>query len=188
MHELVLRARRGDLEAFGELVQAFQGRIFRVIFHVIECDRATAEDLCQEVFLRVHRALPSFDGSMRFPAWIHTIATNLAITEYRRRRAQKRRHPTTSLDAIGSDGRSLEPAGREPSPVTHAEHSEFAARVRACVRELPEEFREAVVLRDLEQLSYEEIGTILGLPAGTVRSRIHRGRCLLQQQLGEFLA
>lgn len=186
--ELVQRAKLGDLDAFGELVQTFQGRVYRVITHAIECDRATAEDLCQEVFLRVHQALPAFDGSARFPAWIHTIATNLAITEYRRRRAQKRRQPTVSLDAIGNEGQRLDPAGRERDPTAQAADGEFAERVRACIRELPDEFRDAVVLRDLEDLSYEEIAAVLGLPAGTVRSRIHRGRCLLQQQLREFLS
>lgn len=185
--DLVQRAKLGDMDAFAELVQAFQGRVARVITHVIACDRATAEDLCQEVFLRVHQALPSFDGSARLPAWIHTIATNIAITEYRRRKAQKRAQPTVSLDAIGNDGKGFDPGGRERDPAERAEHGEFAVRVRECMHALPEEFRHAVVLRDLDDLSYEEIATVLGLPVGTVRSRIHRGRCLLQQQLGDFL-
>jgi RNA polymerase sigma-70 factor (ECF subfamily) len=187
--DLVRRAMAGDVEAFGGLVAAFQDRIFRVITAVLHCDRATAEDLCQEVFLRVHRSLSEFDGSARFHAWIHTIATNVAITEHRRRRAKKRGRTTVSIDApiAGTDDLFLDPAGRERDPADRAHQSDFVARVRACVRELPDEFRDAVVLRDMEGLSYEEIASVLDLPPGTVRSRIHRGRLLLQDKLKGFL-
>jgi len=186
---LVQRAMAGDVDAFGGLVAAYQDRIFRVITAVLHCDRATAEDLCQEVFLRVHRGLPEFDGSARFHAWIHTIATNVAITEHRRRRAKKRGRTTVSIDApvAGTDDLFVEPAGRERDPGDRAHQSDFVARVRACVRELPDEFRDAVVLRDMEGLSYEEIASVLDLPPGTVRSRIHRGRLLLQDKLKGFL-
>jgi len=187
--DLVRRAQRGDVEAFAGLVAAFQDRIFRVITAVLHCDRATAEDLCQEVFLRVYKALPDFDGSARFHAWVHTIATNVAITEYRRRRAQKRDRRTLSIDApiAGTDDLYLDPVGREHDPGERAHQKDFVARVRECVRELPDEFRDAVVLRDMDGLSYEEIANVLGLPPGTVRSRIHRGRLLLQEKLKGFL-
>lgn len=185
---LVTAARSGDTEAFRQIVEQFQDRVFRVVISVLHCDRAIGEDLCQEVFLRVWRGLPAFDGSDRFHAWLHTIATNVAITEYRKRRAMKRAQRTLSLDAPigGSDDLFLDPAGRERDPADRADHREFHARVRQCVRDLPDEFRDAVVLRDLEALSYEEIGTILVLPPGTVRSRIHRGRLLLQKMLEGF--
>jgi RNA polymerase sigma-70 factor (ECF subfamily) len=181
-------AQRGDLTAFGQLVAGHTDRVMRVMISMLHCDRATAEDLCQEVFLRVHRGLPEFDGGVRFVVWLHTIARNVAIGEYRRRRAQKRGRPTASLDAPvpGTDDCYVTPVGREVDPGQQAQQREFAQRVRACVAQLPDEFREPVVLRDLEDLSYEEIAAVLGVPAGTVRSRIHRGRCLLQQMLQEF--
>lgn len=186
--EWVHRAQRGDDEAFRQLIDTFQDRIFRIVINVLHCDRSTAEDLCQEVFLRVHRGLPSFDGSARIGAWVHTIATNVAITEYRKRRAQKRNRRTLSLDApiAGSDDLFLDPAGREQRPDDRAHQLEFLARVRACVHRLPEEFRDAVVLRDMEGLSYEEIAAVLRVPPGTVRSRIHRGRVALQEMLEGF--
>jgi RNA polymerase sigma-70 factor (ECF subfamily) len=187
--ELAFRAQRGDVEAFRGLIEAYQDRIFRVVTSVLHCDRATAEDLCQEVFLRVHKGLPGFDGSARLTAWVHTIATNVAITEYRRRRTQKRNRRTLSLDApvAGTDDLFLDPAGRERDPGDRAHQQEFVERVRNCVRELPDEFRVAVVMRDMEGLSYEEIAVTLDLPPGTVRSRIHRGRLQLQEMLKGFV-
>ena len=86
----------------------------------------------------------------------------------------------------GSDDLYIEPEGREVEPGERADQQDFLARVRECVRELPEEYRDAVVMRDMESLSYDEISDVLGVPAGTVRSRIHRGRLLLQQKLKEF--
>lgn len=184
----MLRAQRGDLDAFRALIEMFQDRVFRVVIAVLRCDRGTAEDLCQEVFLRVHKGLPTFDGQARFSTWLHTIAMNVAISEYRKRRAQKRARTTLSLDAPvgGTDDLFLEPSGHEVDPGERAHHREFASAVRACVQELPEDFRAAVVLRDMQGLSYEEVGEILGVPPGTVRSRIHRGRLLLQAKLKDF--
>jgi RNA polymerase sigma-70 factor (ECF subfamily) len=186
--EPMLRARQGDVEAFRVLVEMFQDRVMRVMVSVLHCDRAMAEDLSQEVFLRVHKGLPSFDGEGRFVAWLHTIAMNVAITEYRRRRTIKRDRRTLSIDApvAGTDDLYVTPAGREVDPGERASQREFLARVRACVHELPEEFRAAVVLRDMEGLSYEEIAAALELAPGTVRSRIHRGRLLLQDMLRGF--
>lgn len=183
------RAQQGDLEAFRELVETFQDRILRMMIRVLRCDRGIAEDLTQEVFLRVHKGLPSFDGQAWFSTWLRTIAMNVAISEYRKRRALKRRTPTWSLDAPmpGTDRSSPDPAGHEVDPGERAHQFEFAAKVREAVRELPEDFRHAVVLRDMEQMSYEEIGEALGIPAGTVRSRIHRGRVMLQQKLQGFV-
>jgi RNA polymerase sigma-70 factor (ECF subfamily) len=186
--EPMLRARQGDREAFRVLVEMFSDRVMRVMVSVLRCDRAIAEDLCQEVFLRVHKGLPGFDGEGRFVAWLHTIATNVAITEYRRRRTQKRDRRTVSIDQpiAGTDDLYLTPSGREVDPGERAHQQEFLGRVRACVQRLPDEFRAAVVLRDMESLSYEEIGAALGIAPGTVRSRIHRGRLLLQNMLREF--
>jgi RNA polymerase sigma-70 factor, ECF subfamily len=188
--EPMLRAQAGDTAGFRTLVEMFQDRVMRVMVSVLRCDRGVAEDLCQEVFLRVHKGLPSFDGGVRFVAWLHTITMNVAITEYRRQKAQKRDRRTLSLDQplAGTDDLFASPAGREVDPAERAHHREFAARVREAVHELPEEFREAVVLRDLEDLSYEEIAYALDLPIGTVRSRIHRGRVILQHKLGGFLS
>lgn len=186
--EPMLRARAGDPEGFRVLVEMFADRVLRVMTSILHCDRSTAEDLCQEVFLRVHKGLADFDGEGRFVAWLHTIAMNVAVSEYRRRRTLKRGRRTVSIDQpiAGTDDLRHTPVGREVEPGEHAHQREFLARVRACVEQLPDEFRACVVLRDMESLSYEEIGVALGLQPGTVRSRIHRGRLLLQQMLRGF--
>lgn len=186
----MLRAQRGDLDAFRELVEMFQDRVFRVVTSVLRCDRATAEDLSQEVFLRVHKGLPSFDGEARFATWLHTIAMNVAISEYRKRRALKRDRRTFSIDAPlnGTEDLFFSPPSREVDPGERSHQNEFLSRVRECVQQLPDEFRQAVILRDMEGLDYEEVGQVLGVPPGTVRSRIHRGRVLLQQMLRGFVS
>lgn len=187
--EPMLAAQRGDMDAFRTLLEMFQDRVMRVMTSVLRCDRAMAEDLSQEVFLRVHKGLPTFDGQVRFVTWLHTIAMNVAISEYRRRRAKKRDRHTLSIDAPvrGTDDLYITPTGREVDPGEKAHQHEFLARVRECVQQLPDEYRDAVVLRDMESLSYEEIAQVLQLPLGTVRSRIHRGRLQLQVMLQEFL-
>lgn len=186
--EAMLAAQKGDVEAFRTLLEMYQDRVMRTMTSVLRCDRTIAEDLCQEVFLRVHKGLPKFDGQVRFLTWLHTIAMNVAISEYRRQRTQKRGRRTLSIDAPiqGTDDLYIVPTGRETEPGERAHHHEFLAKVRGCVRELPDEFRECVILRDMESLSYEEIAAVLDLPIGTVRSRIHRGRLLLQGMLKGF--
>jgi RNA polymerase sigma-70 factor (ECF subfamily) len=186
--EPMLRAQQGDHDAFRTLVEMFQNRVMRVMVSVLHCDRAMAEDLSQEVFMRVHKGLPGFDGQVRFAAWLHTISMNVAISEYRRRRTQKRDRRTLSIDAPvkGTDDFYITLVGHERDPSDTAHRKEFLAKVRTCVSELPDEYREAVILRDMESLSYEEIAEALSLPMGTVRSRIHRGRLVLQQKLREF--
>jgi RNA polymerase sigma-70 factor (ECF subfamily) len=182
------RAQNGDGDAFRELVEEHHRQIYRLAMRVLNCDRNTAEDLCQEVFLRAYRGLARFDGGVRFGAWLHTIAMNACISEYRKRRALKRDRPTLSIDAplAGHEDLHIEPPSREVDPGARADQREFALAVREAVARLPEEFRHAVLLRDMQQLSYEEIADILEVPPGTVRSRIHRGRLLLQQMLEGF--
>jgi RNA polymerase sigma-70 factor (ECF subfamily) len=191
---LVDRARQGDQEAFRELVESHENPIFRLAMRVLHCDRSTAEDVCQDVFLRAYRGLARFEGEIRFGVWLHKIAMNACISEYRKRRTLKRgARRTISLDAPLQAGRSdgddlhIEPASREVDPGERANQIEFKARVREAVAQLPDEFRDAVVLRDVQDLSYEEIGEVLELPPGTVRSRIHRGRLLLQDILRGFV-
>lgn len=186
--ELALRCKGGDMDAFQQLIEATQGRVQRVLKSVIVCDRDILEDMLQEVFLRVWKALPRFEGD-NLIAWIHTVATNVAITELRQRKAQKRAQKTVSIDApmAGTEDLKLDPASREREPSDLSGQHEFASRVRTAVLELPEEFRLPVVLRDLEGMSYDEVAEALSLPGGTVRSRIHRGRCMLQVMLQGFL-
>ena len=185
------RARDGDRDAFRELVETHQERIFRLAMRTLRCRPETAEDLCQEVFLRAWKALPRFDGAVRFGTWIHKIAVHACISEYRRNKALKRSGKTLSIDqpfgGDEDDAPCLEPAARDVEPGERAHQIEFARAAREALAHLAEEFRDAVLLRDMQGLNYDEISEILEVPAGTVRSRIHRGRAQLQQLLEEFL-
>lgn len=185
--QLVQQAKRGDADAFQKLVEITQNRVARVVRSVVHCDRVAAEDLVQEVFVRVWKALPRFQGESVL-AWIHTVATNVAISEWRQQRAQKRAQRPLSIDApiAGTDDLRIEPVSRERMPDDLSGQREFAAKVRSLVLDLPEDFRLPLVLRDLEGMSYEEVAMALSLPGGTVRSRIHRARCMLQQMLQGF--
>jgi RNA polymerase sigma-70 factor (ECF subfamily) len=186
--DLVQRARAGDDDAFRELVERHERRVFGLVLRVLHCDRDLARDVCQEVFIRAHRGLGSFEPVARFSTWLHTIALNFCISEYRKGKALKRNRRTLSLHApiAGTDDLTIEPAARGPQPADRVHHKEIAAAVREAVHALPPEFRHAVLLRDLQGMSYEEIGAVLGVPPGTVRSRIHRGRLILQEKLEEF--
>ncbi|MCA8954755.1 MAG: sigma-70 family RNA polymerase sigma factor [Planctomycetes bacterium] len=169
-------------------METHQDRVFGLVIRVLGCDRHTAADLCQEVFLRAFRAIGSFDGRALFSTWLHKITMNLCISEYRRRKAMKRDRATLSLDAPvpGSDDLTLDPPSREHDPLSRLHHGDIRTAVHTAMQRLPEDFRQCVVLRDMQDLSYEEIAEVLDLPAGTVRSRIHRGRLLLQRMLKEF--
>lgn len=182
------RAQAGDEEAFRWLMETHQKRVFRLVMRMLGCDRHTAADISQEVFLRAFRSIDSFDGRALFGTWLHKITMNLCISEYRRRRALKRDRPTHSLDAPiqGQDELSMDPPSPEAGPEDRVYHKDIATAVKTAVQRLPEEFRQCVLLRDMQGMAYEEIGEILMLAPGTVRSRIHRGRLILQKLLKEF--
>lgn len=152
-------------------------------------ERAAAEDLVQEVFLRVHRGLPGFRGDASCKTWIYRIALN-AATSVRQRWARKRRRRHRSLDErpAGTDGPTRGDALDDPGPGPErlARSAQIEQRVEAALEELGDEFRQAVVLRDIEGLSYAEIAKILGVAHGTVKSRIARGRSMLRDLLEDL--
>ena len=182
------RAQQGDEEAFRWLLEANERRVFGLVIRMLGCDRHAAADISQEVFLRAFRAIKSFDGRALFSTWLHKITMNLCITEYRKRRALKRDRPTLSIDAPvkGYDDLHIDLASPEVDPSDRIHHQDFAVAVQAAIQKLPEEFRQCVLLRDMQGLSYEQICEVLDLAPGTVRSRIHRGRLILQRLLKEY--
>ena len=182
------RAQQGDQDAFRWLLETNQRKVFGLAIRTLGCDRHTAADISQEVFLRAFRSIKTFDGRALFSTWLYKITMNLCITEFRKRRTLKRGRPTRSIDVpiAGYEDLSLEPTSREVDPAESVHHKDIATAVQEAVQKLPEDFRSCVVLRDMKGLSYEEICEILDLPAGTVRSRIHRGRVILQRLLKEY--
>ena len=167
--ELVARHAAGDRSAFDEVYSRYSGLVFHLALRLLG-SRDEALDIAQDVFLRIHRHLAAFRGASTLRTWIYRITLNQC-------RSQGKRFRPVAVpvgDGEGEDERPLaDPAaGPEEIAIRH----EFADRVKRALSSVPEEFREALVLRDLEDLSYEEIAGVLGVPLGTVRSRIARGR------------
>lgn len=168
--------RAGDPHAFERVVRTHYERVFRLCLRMTGSP-ADAEDLTQDTFLRIHRKAAHFRGDSDLSTWIYRIAYNQCLDHLRRRR----RRPADSLDGYEESGRSLpDPAS---GPEEHAFARVEAQRVRAALASLPEEYRAVVILREIEDLSYEQIAAVLRCPVGTVRSRLARGRRLLIERL-----
>ena len=158
--------------SWDEVVRTHSGRVYRLAYRLTG-NRADAEDLTQEVFVRVFRALDNYRPGT-FEGWLHRITTNLFL-DGARRRARIR------FEALPEDAERV--PGHERSPEQAFSDDNLDGDVQHALDELPPDFRAAVVLCDIEGLSYEEIAATLGIKLGTVRSRIHRGRTLLRQAL-----
>jgi RNA polymerase sigma-70 factor (ECF subfamily) len=178
--ELMAQLQQGVEEALEVLVERYSERLSFYLRRFLR-DEKQVQDLLQETFLRVYRNRYSYEPIAKFSTWLYTIAGNLARSEYRRRK----RHRTFSIHGMGTEGEEYElPIPAEtPSPHHQAERGIHRRAIHRALDRLPEEFREVVVLRDIQQLSYEEIAEITGLPLGTVKSRINRGRARLQEML-----
>ncbi|MBI3932846.1 MAG: sigma-70 family RNA polymerase sigma factor [Acidobacteria bacterium] len=174
--DLLLRCRRGDETAWREVVARYTRRVFAVAYRFTGRVDA-AEDLTQEIFVKVYQSLDGFrESGGSFGAWLLTVARHQAIDDYRRRREELRRQveDPAMLEGLRAPG---------DSPLRSLERDERVRFVHRGLRALPAELREPVVLCDLEGLSYDEIAKTLGLPLGTVKSRINRGRLELAKRL-----
>lgn len=156
-----------------EIVSTHSSRVYRLAYRLTG-NQHDAEDLTQEVFVRVFRSLSTYTPGT-FEGWLHRITTNLFLDMVRRKQRIR-------FDALADDAAERLPS-REPSPQQHFNDTHFDADVQHALDTLAPEFRAAVVLCDIEGLSYEEIATTLGVKLGTVRSRIHRGRSQLRKSL-----
>lgn len=179
---LIRNFQKGAIEAYDELVERYKGPLFNFIYRIIN-DYSFANDLLQETFLRLYLHKDSYREVAKFSTWIYTIAGNLAKTELRRRKIRR------WIPIGGSQKEDMPPmefADETADPHRDFERSNIQKRVEEEIAELPIVFREAVVLRDIQELSYDEISTILNVPLGTVKSRVNRGRQRLQERLQDL--
>ena len=179
--ELMNYYQAGTVEAFNLLVDRYSDPLSKYLYGFVG-DWERVADLLQETFMRVHRNRHSYQPIAKFSTWLYTIAGNLARSEYRRRK----RRPTQALQSTNRYGEDYEmplPDDRTLAPDREAERAFHQEFIQNALERIPEEFRELVVLRDVQQLTYDEISDITGLPLGTVKSRIHRGRNRLQELL-----
>lgn len=178
---LVERLRQRDERAFADLVRLYQNQVFTLAYRMLG-DRGEAEDLAQEVFLQVLRSIITFRGESKLSTWIYRIAVNQCYN--RRKYLGRRGHKTNAeFDTVDEVGASASIANRGASPDAVLEGAQLEEALRAALAKLDEEHRVVVILRDIEDMSYEEIAAVTGLADGTVKSRLHRGRMALKQHL-----
>jgi RNA polymerase sigma-70 factor, ECF subfamily len=171
-HELVERCRRGDEDAFRELVNRYKDLVFALIARTAP-DRSRAEDLAQDVFLRVHRGLPYFRGEALLSTWIYRIVVNVCVQEQ-----QGRRPPTESLDDNWSDAhRATSGRDRQFSDL------ELRDRLDKAIARLPANYRLLVAAHYLQGVRYEDLAEAMALPLGTVKTQLHRAKRQLRRLL-----
>lgn len=166
---LLRRAQNGDAQAFEELMTPHERRLYALCLRM-SGNREDALDCAQEAMLRVWRALGSYRGQASFTTWIYRIAANTCLDALRK----KRTRPSVSLDALADDG--FMPQDTTGDPVTRAETAARREALASGISALPPDMRAALVLRDVQGFSYEEVAAILDTPLGTVKSRINRSR------------
>ena len=182
--QLVQRAQRGDLRAFDLLVLKYQGRIAALVSRYVS-DAGEVEDVTQEAFIKAYRALGKFRGDSAFYTWLYRIAANAAKNHL----VAKGRRPgadATIEDAEGFDESGL--LSESASPEALAMGGELAEVVESALNALPDELKAALMLREFDGLSYDDIADVLGCPVGTVRSRIFRAREAIDQRVKEQIS
>lgn len=182
--QLVARVQKGDSRAFDMLVLKYQHRIFGLISRYVH-DADEVQDVAQEAFIKAYRALPKFRGDSAFYTWLYRIAINTAKNYLVSR---SRRPPGSDVDVEDAEYYASGGALHEiETPESALFGAELKAVVEAAIRELPEDLRTAVTLREFDGLSYEDIADIMDCPIGTVRSRIFRAREAIDSQVKEQL-
>lgn len=183
--QLVKQALHGESQAFEQLVQIYQQKVYALSYRYMG-NEEDAYDMAQESFIKAYRSLKSFKGDSSFGTWIYRITTNVCLDEIRRR---KRRVVPLSLDEplATLDGNEVEKEIADSSLTADRiyEQKEFSEYLQKLLNEMKPEHKTAIILRDVMELSYEEIAAVLNCSIGTVKSRINRARGVLQKKLGD---
>ncbi len=185
--ELVQKFQREhDQTAFDQLIARHSDRAFQLAYSILQ-NRQDAEEVVQDAFIRIYRSLGNFRGEAQFTTWMYRIIVNLCNNKFRWNKVRGANR-TISIDAPltnadGDDSLRIELPSNDASPSEQTAFAEMRERIETAMRQLPESYRTAVMLRNVQQLDYEEIAKILDCAVGTVKSRINRGRELLRQAL-----
>lgn len=176
--ELIHRAGRGDAYAFEQLMAAHENKMYAVALRMCG-NREDAQDCLQEAMIRVYRAISGFKGQSSFSTWVYRITMNSCLDELRRRKSRT----ATSLDAMLENG--FMPSDESDTPEQSSLRAEQRRAMEKAIANLPEDMRSAIVLRDIQGCSYDEIARVLDTNVGTIKSRISRGREKLRSVLME---
>ena len=181
---LFSQVQREDMHAFDMIVSRYKTRLYNCVYRMVN-NAENAEDLVQETFLRVYKNRHNYQATSNFSTWIYTIALNLARSELRKR---KRRQffslNSSTYEDSNTEGFDLPDTSAGPSE--HLEHSELGRAIQKAIDQLPIKYRTVIILRDVQELSYEQISEILACPTGTVKSRVNRARIRLQEMLRQW--
>jgi RNA polymerase sigma-70 factor (ECF subfamily) len=177
--KLILRFQEGDINAYNELVKRYKDRLLNFVFRYFN-NVEQAEDVVQDTLIKLYTHASYYKNVAKFSTWIFTIAKNNALTELRKNKRKK----TDSLWT--DDGKFIDISTKEESLESKVQNEIAIDQLNKFLDEIPENFRIAVVLRDFQELSYEEISKILEIPIGTIKSRINRGRIQLAEKMKHF--
>ena len=177
--KLILRFQEGDINAYNELVKRYKDRLFNFVLRYFN-NAEQAEDVVQDTLIKLYTHASYYKNIAKFSTWIFTIAKNNALTELRK----NKRKQTDSLWT--EDGKVIDINSKEESLESKVQNEIAIDQLNKFLDEIPENFRMAVVLRDFQELSYEEISKILKIPIGTIKSRINRGRIQLAEKMKHF--
>lgn len=180
--KLIEQFQQGNIYAFEEIVRRYKDQLINFAYRYLN-DFDDAEDVVQETFMRVFRKKKAYKNVAKFSTWIYTITGNLAKTELRRRRRRK----ILSLSNLGYEDKDFELKDIKKGPEESVDELIQDGVIQQAINSLPEKFREVIIFRDIQELSYEEISTILKIPLGTVKSRVNRGRLKLREKLTEYI-
>lgn len=176
--DLIERFQNGDLYAFDLIVKRYKNQLLNFVYRFLG-NAEEAEDLVQETFLRVYRNRKAYQKVAKFSTWIYTIAGNLAKTELRKRKRRK----FFSISDLGYNEKDYDISDEAYNPEKDVDGRMKEEIIHKEIDALSPKFREVILLRDVQQLSYEEISQIVNIPLGTVKSRVNRGRLKLQEKL-----
>jgi RNA polymerase sigma-70 factor (ECF subfamily) len=176
--DILSQVSAGNVDAYGKIVVRYNGRLYNFIYRFVG-DRETAEDIVQETFLRAFRKRKEYRAIANFSTWLFTIAGNLAKSELRRRK----RWRLFSIDRDEETDTGMDLPDVSASPDRVAESSLADVQIQQAIASLPDNYRQVILLRDVQGMSYQEISEIVDCPVGTVKSRVNRARLKLQQKL-----
>ncbi|MBI9049407.1 MAG: sigma-70 family RNA polymerase sigma factor [Anaerolineaceae bacterium] len=183
--QLIIKAKEGDLQAFNHLVLTYQEVVYNCSYRILS-DPAGACDITQDTFITAYQKIDKFKNGS-FKAWLLRVATNKCLDEIRR----QKRHPNTALEPLTNDDQETFDSpywltDDTPLPEEQLSQSELNQAVQDCLARLPEDFRSIVVMVDMQEMNYSETAQIIGIPLGTIKSRLARARKRLQDCLQRF--
>jgi len=179
--ELIARFQEGDEQAYTELVNRYRDKLMTFVYRFVN-DMEQAEDIIQDTMLKLYTHKHYYRNIAKFSTWIYTIAGNLAKTELRKRKNRK----VTNISQMGPEDRDYELPSVAPETDEVVQSEYIEKKIQAAIQNLPLHFRTVTILRDIQELSYEEISKIVEVPLGTVKSRINRARLQLQKELKDL--